>query len=275
MKQKPAFKNKTVLITGAANGIGKSAAEYLNSKGFRIIIADIENSSFEESEEYSFMRVTLDITDIRSITTAFNKIKSSIQGLDGLINNAGIFNQFPLVEAPDDAFKKLMNTNVFGMYKMVKTFFPLIYKRKGRIINISSETAKALLPFQTYGMSKNMMETISNMLRLELNSLGIPLSLIRPGGHATSLMDKTMKVLNRIPENSYFREELLIIQKEGSKRILEVKNDPIDVAKVIYKALTDSNPRNIYNVNVSFLYKLLSLMPPNLREYLVLRALKK
>jgi short-subunit dehydrogenase len=124
-------------------------------------------------------------------------------------------------------------------------------------------------------MSKNMMETISNMLRLELNLSGIQVSLIRPGGHATSLMDKTMKVLNRIPKNSYFREELLIIQKEGSKRILEVKKDPIDVAKVIYKALTDSNPRNIYNVNVSFLYKLLSLIPANLREYLVLRALKK
>jgi len=243
--------------------------------GYLVIITDIDNEALSVLNKNGFNTVYLDISNRQSIRKAFEIVGNIVDGIDGLVNNAGIFNQLPLIEAPDSDVDKLINTNVLGMYHMVKTFFPLVYKRKGRIINISSETAKALLPFQTYGLSKLMMESISNMLRLELHALGIKVSLIRPGGHATSLMDKTLKVLNQIPDKSYYRNELMHIKKEGAERILKVKNDPEDVAKVVFRALTDSSPRRIYNVNVSMLYKILSFMPSNLREYLVLRALKK
>ena len=86
-------------------------------------------------------RIFLDISNRQSISTAFEKVSKIVNGIDGLINNAGIFNQLPLIEAPEADFDSLINTNVLGMYNMVKTFFPLIYNRKGRIINISSETA--------------------------------------------------------------------------------------------------------------------------------------
>ena len=267
-------KNKVVLITGAGSGLGKAITEYLASRDFYIIGTDVNPESLKAYERCNITTSVMDVTDEKSIYKTFNKVQTSINGLDAIINSAGIFDQIPMIEGGTERYEKLLQVNVLGSYRVTNVFFPLLYRNKGRIINISSETAKTLLPFQTYGSSKYMMEAWSNMLRMELKLLGMHVSLIRAGGHKTPLMDKTLHVLNSVPEDSLFKNALVKIKETGGKKVIAVNKDPRDVAKAVLKAISTKKPKRIYSVNESSLYKFLSKVPRQVKESLVIGALR-
>jgi len=272
---KLAKKEKVVLITGAASGIGKAISMYLKSKEYFVIGADMNSNALESLRECNINTICFDLTDEFSINKAYQEIKSTFDGIECIINNAGIFDQIPMVEGDIQRFEKLINVNVLGAFRVTNIFFPLLHKEKGRVINISSETAKALLPFQTYGSSKYMMEAWSNTLRMELKLLGMHVILIHAGGHKTPLMRKTLDVLDNIQEDSIFKDALNKVKEEGGRRILSVDKDPTDVAKVVYKAINDRNPKRIYSVNESTLYKFIAILPRGIKESLVLGALNR
>ena len=119
-----------------------------------------------------------------------------------------------------------------------------------------------------------MMEAWSNTLRMELKLLGMHVSLIRAGGHKTPLMDKTLDVLNNVPEDSIFKSALAKIKETGGKKVRAVNKDPRDVAKAVLKAISAKNPKRIYSVNESGLYKFLTIIPRRVKESLVLGALR-
>jgi short-subunit dehydrogenase len=267
-------KNKVVLITGAASGLGKAVSIYLATREWDVIGTDKNKNGLESLKKYNINTRIMDISQTSSVQKAFQAIEGSVDGINGIVNNAGIFDQIPMVEGDMDRFEKLINTNVLGAHRVTHVFFPLLYKVKGRIINISSETAKTLLPFQTYGSSKYMMEAWNNTLRMELKLLGMHVSLIRAGGHMTPLMDRTLEVLSDVPEDSLFENALKKIKETGGKKVQSVSKDPVEFARVVYKALNDRKPRRIYSINESYLYTFLSLLPRKLKESLVLRTLK-
>jgi NAD(P)-dependent dehydrogenase (short-subunit alcohol dehydrogenase family) len=267
-------KKKVVLITGAGSGLGKAIAEYLASGDFHIIGTDLNIDALNLPIEGNITPFVMDVTKEESINKTYSQVSDIIDGLDAIVNNAGIFEQVPMVEGDLRRYEKLLQVNVLGAYRVTNIFFPLLYKRKGRIINISSETAKTLLPFQTYGSSKYMMEAWSNTLRMELKLLEMHVSIIRAGGHKTSLMDKTLEILNDIPEESFFKKALVKIKETGGKKVRAVNKDPRDVAKAVLKAISAKNPKRIYSVNESSLYKFLTIIPRRVKESLVLGALR-
>jgi len=266
-------KKKVVLVTGAASGLGKCISEYLVSKNIHIIGTDMNIDTLQKLKNDKISIAHLDVTDKSSILKAYQEIHKTIDGLDALINNAGIFDQIPLIEGGIERYERLININVLGAFRITNIFFPLLYKTNGRIINISSETAKTLLPFQSYGSSKYMMEAWSNTLRMELKLLGMHVSLIRAGGHKTPLMEKTLDILNNVPDDSLFRNALNKIRETGGKRVISVQKDPLDVARKVFNAVNDEIPNRIYSVNESNLYRFLSILPRSIKESLVLRSL--
>ena len=267
-------KKKVVLITGAGSGLGKAITEYLAQMDFHIIGTDVNPKALNAYEKSNITTSIMDVTNEESIHKTFIRVSDSFNGLDAIVNNAGIFDQVPMIEGGTRRYEKLLQVNVLGAYRVTNTFFPLLYKNKGRIINISSETAKTLLPFQTYGSSKYMMEAWSNTLRMELRLLGMYVSLIRAGGHKTPLMNKTLDVLNNVPQDSIFKNALHKIKETGGKKVNAVNKDPKDVAKAVLKAISEKKPKRIYSVNESILYKFLSIIPRNFKESLVIRALR-
>jgi len=86
-------------------------------------------------------------------------------------------------------------------------------------------------------------------------------------------MDKTIDALENIPDDSIYNKALNMIRETGGKRVRAVTNDPLDVAKIVFKAITDDPPRRIYSVNESFLYRFLSKLPRSIKEALILRSL--
>ena len=267
-------KKKVVLITGAASGLGKAIAQYLAINGHQVIGTDVNPDNLNALENSNITTKILDVTREESVNTAYSEISKQFDSLDVIINNAGIFDQVPMIEGGVRRYEKLLQINVLGGFRVTNIFFPLLYKSKGQIINISSETARTLLPFQTYGSSKYMMEAWSNTLRMELKLLGMPVSLIRAGGHKTPLMDKTLDVLNNVPEDSIYKNALVKIKSTGGKKVKAVDKDPRDVAKAVLKAISAKKPKKIYSVNESSLFKFLSMIPGRIKEALVLNALK-
>ena len=265
---------KTVLITGAAGGVGKVMARYFLQKDWHVIGCDIDCIALDEFHEDSkFRSIQVDVTSDQSIARALIEINSAISSLDGLANSAGIFDHFPLAEGSPDQFEKVFSVNVLGAIRMTRALFPLLRAGKGRIVNISSETALASLPMQVYGVSKRMLEVYTDALRLELGLIGMKVITIRPGAHSTKLLSHSRKCLGQIEENSAFKEILYTVKDKGQMIIDQGASDPKDIAKIVYLSVTVPSPRRVYHVNVSHRFKILAWLPRVLKEYIVHRIL--
>ncbi len=266
---------KKALITGGAGGFGQAISKELIEDGFEIFLTDIDEKALTKITLPHTHVLLLDITDAKSIRKAFEVISGLTDGLDALINNAGHFDRFPLTEVDPERIEKLIKINVLGHQFVTQQFFPLLHKRKGRIINISSESALVGLPLLAYGMSKSMFDLWTDQLRLELTLQDMHVSTIRPGGHKTGFLDKTIDVINEVEENSKYAL-LMNEMKDQTDRILSnIQSHPKDVAVTVRKALSSKHPKKEYWVNVSRLYRVLSLIPESLREKIIIAKMKK
>jgi len=265
---------KKVLITGAAGGIGKAIVRYFLQREWEVIGSDIDCELLDEFLGYaSFEAIQIDVTSDESIAGAMQQISTLTSSLDALINCAGIFDHFPLAEASPGQLESILSVNVVGVARMTSAFFPMLYAAKGRIVNLSSETAMASLPMQIYGVSKGMLEVYTDALRQELNLLGMSVILVRPGAHTTNLFAHSRDILGRIEEDSVFSDALTIVRDRGRKIIDQGAADPQEIAEVAYRAVTSIRPRRIYHVNVSSRFKILEHLPRRLKEFLVHRML--
>lgn len=264
-----------VLVTGAAGGIGQATTDLLATQGFIIFAADNNSKVLNLYTSSEVIPVLMDITDINSINKATEIVKSHTSTLYGIVNIAGIFDQFPLAEVAPESFEKLIRANLLGPQFIVQSFFSFLVRGKGRVINLSSETVLAQMPLQSYGFSKKLFDVWNTQLRMELGLLDIYVSVVRPGGHLTPFINKSAEVINSINEESQYVNLLHEIKRVGGKELMKTKKSPLDVGKVISKALLARKPRKIYNVNVSMLFRMLSMLPDGFRERLMVMKLKR
>jgi len=267
--------NKYIFLTGAAGGFGKIAAQLLVEKGYYVFAADIEPLPAEIVHSEKVIPLQFDLTDAAETEKAVAKVRKITNRLAGLVNIAALFDQFPLAETEAVVFDRLIHANLFAAQYITAALFPLLYEGRGRIVNLSSQSAPVPIPLMSYGFSKRIFDDWNTQLRIELALLGMDVIVIRAGGHKTPFLDKSAKVLNRINENSLYSGLMRYARAKGLKMLAETKNEPQDLAKVIVEALTVRKPKKVYNVNVDMLFQLLSWLPAGLRERLLVRYLKK
>jgi NAD(P)-dependent dehydrogenase (short-subunit alcohol dehydrogenase family) len=171
-----------------------------------------------------------------------------VDGLDGLVNSAGIFAGGPLVEIPADDVRRILEVNVLGVVRVTRAFFSLLRQRRGRIINISSESGRFVAPFVgPYCMSKYALEAYSDALRRELMPLGMPVVIVQPGAMRTVLLDGPPAIFERCADGSCFEASL----RKGQRWAAQERDsaaDPVHVARVVSHALRTRNPRLRYRV---------------------------
>ena len=184
---------KTVLVTGAANGIGKSISLYLASEDYFVFATDIDEKGLKSLDNTENIKtINLNIRDTAEIDKAVNEITDITEGLDGLVNSAGIFIGGPMLEISIEDMRAILETNVLGMIDVTQKFFPLLLKRKGKIINFSSEVGRFSYPFNgPYGISKYAVEAYSDSLRRELMFEGMKVIKIQPGAFKTQFITET------------------------------------------------------------------------------------
>ena len=263
---------KTALVTGCSGGMGNAVVRRLSSEGYRVAGLDIREP--ENGEDFIFIRC--DLTDGESVKRAASEVGEKLGELDCIVNTAGKYDLDSLVEMTDEAVRSIFDVNVFASVRVNRLFLPLL-KEGGRIVIVSSELAPLdPLPFTgIYAVTKHALESYAYSLRMELQLLGHPVVVIRPGAVRTGLLDVSTRRLDDFTKNT----KLYSCNAARFKRIVdsvEAKSvEPEKIAKVIGKALDTRRPRYVYKVNRNPLLLLLNALPDRMQCAVIKMILTK
>ncbi|HEY3357773.1 MAG TPA: SDR family NAD(P)-dependent oxidoreductase, partial [Polyangia bacterium] len=180
--------SNTVVITGAASGIGRATALRLVREGF-VVFAGVRKrddaASLRAEAGERLLAMALDVTDPDTIRAAATAVHAHVvgRGLDGLVNNAGIGVSMPVEYLPLDVLRQQFEVNVFGQIAVTQALLPLLRQARGRIVNIGSVGGHVTIPFGgALCGSKHAFRALNDALRLELHPFGIHVCMIEPGG---------------------------------------------------------------------------------------------
>ena len=185
---------KYVLVTGAYGGMGKAVVQNLKEAGYFVFALD---KRVEEAEE-NVLPIQVDVTDEASIQTAFSLVKERTEELFAILHFAGIYMLDSLVEMDEKAFVSAFDVNVFGAFRINKTFLPLLHKGS-RILLTTSELAPLQpLPFTgLYAVTISTLDKYAYALRMEVQLLGIDVVVLRTGAVKTDMFGVSTKALDK------------------------------------------------------------------------------
>lgn len=173
-----------ILVTGASTGIGHHLTRYLAARGHPVYATarkpqDLEALAVIEN----VVPLAMDVRNPVQVQQALTQVTERGQGLYGLVNNAGIGELGLLATWTDEEMLKIFDINVFGPHRVTNAFMRLLIEARGRIVNIGSQggmiTSKYYGP---YTMTKHALEAYTQALHLELESHGVWVSIVQPGG---------------------------------------------------------------------------------------------
>ncbi len=175
------LEDTVIVITGTSRGIGKTVSEMLYKEG-AIIICLSRNEKGIKNER--LLRMNVDVTNERKVSTAINKIISKFGKIDVLINNVGMFKEKSLEKFTSREFDEMIETNIKSMFLLSRAVIPYMKKKKnGLIINMGSKISHNtnILPGRVlYASTKYAIEGFSLALSKELRQYGIRVSCLMP-----------------------------------------------------------------------------------------------
>ena len=189
------LRNRVALITGAASGIGRATAFAMAKRGCHLALADIDEAGVQETAHAAQalgVRATahrLDVADRDAVRAFPQAVLAAHKRVDLLMNNAGVAVGGTFEQISEDDFDWLMEINFHGVVRMTRAFLPLLHQAdEARVVNVSSIYGIISPPGQAaYSASKFAVRGFSNVLRLELEGSTIGVSVVHPGGVATSI----------------------------------------------------------------------------------------
>lgn len=206
------LKDKVVLITGSARGIGKEIAKTFAEEGATVIISDINKESAQATaDEFSVQGHTsasfdCDVTDMESVAEMANKILDKYKRIDILVNNAGITKDNLLLRMSEQEWDAVINTNLKGVFICTRVFIKAMLKaKKGKIINIASIIGIIGNAGQSnYAASKAGIIGFTKSTAKEFASRGITANAVAPGFIQTEMTEKLTdnareKIFKNIP----------------------------------------------------------------------------
>jgi NADP-dependent 3-hydroxy acid dehydrogenase YdfG len=187
---------KTVLITGATSGIGKSCAVKFAKEGCHVIITGRREDRLHELEQFlqenfkvHTQALCFDVRDLQQTQNALAQIdKTTFPVIDILINNAGLAAGFSTIDEGDyDDWNVMLDTNVKGLLHVSREIIPYMKAQgQGHIINISSTAGKDVYPKgNVYCASKHAVDALSKSMRIDLLPYQIKVTAINPGACET------------------------------------------------------------------------------------------
>ncbi len=234
---------RTAVVTGAASGIGRAIAVSLARRGCHLALADIDEAGLAATADAldRSSRVTrhrLDVADAAAVAAFPAQVLAAHGAVDILVNNAGVAvgGTFEQVAAAD--FEWLFSVNFWGVVRMTRAFLPdLKNSAEARIVNVSSVFGLIAPPGQTaYVASKFAVRGFSESLRHELKGTRVGMTVVHPGGVATS-----------IASNARTPSELSAEEAARGKKEFQafLKMPPAVAGETIVKAIEQRRPRVI------------------------------
>jgi NAD(P)-dependent dehydrogenase (short-subunit alcohol dehydrogenase family) len=185
------FDGQTVIVTGAASGIGRATALRIAKEGGRVIASDLSQEGLEklvaEQPELELVPVVGDI----STQEAVDRILAPADGkIDGLVNNAGIMDSFQPVHEVDDAtWDRVLAVNLTSMMRLMRAVVPLMLEAGyGSIVNVSSEAGlRGSAAGVAYTASKHAVIGLTRNSAVMYGRKGIRVNAVAPGGTRTNI----------------------------------------------------------------------------------------
>ena len=170
------LQGKTVLITGAARGIGAESARQLAARGARLSLVGLEPELLEQvaSECGDAAWFETDVTDRDALQAAVDGTVERFGGIDVVMANAGIGAGGTLRTMEPDAWERVIEVNLLGVYRTIRACLPHVVERRGYVLPVASIAAAVHTPgMSAYAASKAAVEALGNSLRGEMAHLGV------------------------------------------------------------------------------------------------------
>lgn len=262
---------KSVVLSGVSGGMGLATAKKLIANGYHVFGLDIKAPK-EELKELTFIKT--DLRDLRSVEASYIEVSHKEKEIEAIISMAGIYDINSLIEMSEEAFIRIFDINVFAIYRLNKTYLPLL-KEKGKMIIVSSELAPLdPLPFTgIYGITKSTIEKYAYSLRMELQLLNKQVVVIRPGAVNTTLLDDSTSGIKRFSDSTE-------LYKYNANKFMDITNkvearkiSPEKIANLTYKILKKKKPKYVYKINRNKLLLLLNIFPDRLQNWIIKKIL--
>ena len=262
---------KSILVTGAYGGMGKATIKRLSEQGYQVFALDINAGEPLEN----VISIATDVTSEQSISEAFDKVKSQTDNLYAIIHFAGVYMLNSLVEMKTEDFDRIFDINFRGVYLVNKIFLPLL-KNGSKILITTSELAPLdPLPFTgIYAITKSALDKYAYSLAMELQLLGIRVSVLRAGAVETNMLGASTTALDKFCEET----KLYSCNATRFKKIVnsvEARSiAPAKIAKKSVRIIEKKKPRFAYSINRNPLLLLLNILPKKFQLWIIKRILK-
>jgi len=228
--------NRTIMITGAASGIGKAMAKRFAQDGDTLLLVDKQPGTLErlvnelETLVYSF---ALDVTNEQDVKTMFDEIITNHHQLDVLINNAGFQQVHSIEEFPTHIFREMLDVMVLAPFTTMKHAVPIMKEQSsGRIINVASMNGLQGVPWKAgYVSAKHGIVGLTKTVALEVAENGITVNSIAPGVVDTPLLRNQLEDIatqNKVEKSAVL--EKVIYPSIPQKRMIQ----PEEIADVAF-----------------------------------------
>lgn len=173
---------RVAVVTGGSAGIGQAAALGLADEGFSVLALARRSDRFEVLLARGVACAACDIADPGAVKSLFASHPMVQDGVDVLVNSAGVMPSLPFEQASDEELVRVMSINVLGTMHMIRAVMPALVRRKGVIVNLSSALANLPVPGSSlYVATKGAIDAFTRALALEVAPDGVRVNAVQPG----------------------------------------------------------------------------------------------
>ena len=255
-----------VLVTGAYGGMGRAVTEALCQRGYSVLALDQRVGEPREG----VLPIAADITTEEGVRTALAAVKEHTASLCAILHFAGVYMLDSLVEIDGEAFRRILDVNLYGAYLVNKAFLPMLSKQSKILITTSELAPLDPLPFTgLYAVTKAALDKYAYSLRMELQLLDVSVSVLRAGAVQTGMLGVSTDALDRFCEKTALYECNAARFKSIVARVEARSITPERLAKKVCKILAKSKPRFAYSINRNPLLLLLNALPKRLQLFAI------
>mgnify|MGYP005812392829 CR=1 FL=1 len=197
---------RSVLVTGASTGIGRATALRLDAAGWRVFAGvrrEEDAEALRAAGSERLVPLTLDVTDADHLAAAAARVEAAGEGLDGLVNNAGVAIPAPLETIPIEDLRRQIEVNLIAQVAVTQALLPELRRARGRIVFIASIGGRIAFPLNgPYHAAKFGIEAVGDVFRQELRPWGLRVSIVEPGSIATPIWERGTTTAEAVQERA-------------------------------------------------------------------------
>jgi 2-hydroxycyclohexanecarboxyl-CoA dehydrogenase len=190
--------NRTALVTGGAQGIGRGIALSLGEARFKVAVADLNTDAAEQTAKEieaaggTALAVRIDVTDTAAVKAAVEQVDSELGPVEVVVNNAGWDDFMPFVKTTEEFWDKVLDINFKGMLRVTQAVVPgMIERRFGRVVNIGSDAGRVGSSLEAvYSGAKGGTIAFTKTLAREVATKGVTVNTVCPGPTDTPALRK-------------------------------------------------------------------------------------